>query len=49
MMNATGTEATLRNLEPAAFAKQHVAGRHANVLEVDLHVTVRRIVVAEHA
>ena len=48
-MNAPGSEPALRDFEPAAFAEQHVARRHADVLEVDFHVAVRRVVVAEHA
>ena len=48
VMYAPGTQAALRNLEAAPFAEQHIGGRHAHVLEVDLHVPVRRIVEAEH-
>ena len=43
-----GPEAALRDLEAAALAEQHVRRRHAHVLEHDLGVPVRRIVVAEH-
>ena len=48
VMDAPGTEAPLRDLEAAALAEQDVLRRHAHVLEVDLAVAVRRVVVAEH-
>ena len=48
VMDASGAEPALRDLESAAFAEQHVSGRHANVLEQDLRVPVRRVVEAEH-
>ena len=47
-MDAARAEPSLRDLEAAAFAEQHVRRRHAHVLERDLRVPVRRIVVAEH-
>ena len=43
-----GPEATLRDLEAAALAQQQVGNGHADVLEVEFGVAVRRIVVAEH-
>src|SRR5215475_15169481 len=49
MMDAAGAEPPLRDLETAAFAEQDVRCRHANVLEHDLGVAVRRIVIAEEA
>ena len=48
MVDAAGAEAALRDLEAAPLAEQHVGGRHAHVLEQDLGVAVRRVVVAEH-
>ena len=47
-MDAARAEPPLRDLEAAAFAEQDVRDRHAHVLEVDLAVAVRRVVVAEH-
>ena len=38
----------LRDLEAAPFAQQHVGRRHADVVERDFGVAVRRVVVAEH-
>ena len=48
MMDAAGPEAALRDLEAAAFAEQKVAGRHAHILEQNIGVAVRRVVIAEH-
>ena len=41
--------AALRNLESAAFAKQHVRRRHADISKCDLGMPVRRMIVAEDA
>ncbi len=48
-MDAARSEAALRDLEAAALAEDHVVGRHAHVIEHDLGMAVRRVVVAEHA
>ena len=49
VVDAARAQAALGDLEAAALAEQDVGRRHAHVLEVDLHVAVRRVVVAEHA
>mmetsp|Transcript_1306 Transcript_1306/g.2603 ORF Transcript_1306/g.2603 Transcript_1306/m.2603 type:complete len:280 (-) Transcript_1306:1813-2652(-) len=48
MMDAPRPETALGNLEPAPFAKQHVAGRHAHIVEDELGMAVGRIVRAEN-
>ena len=48
VVDAAGAEASLRDLEAASLAEQHVRRRHAHVLEEHLAVAVRRVVVAEH-
>jgi hypothetical protein len=48
VVDAARPEAPLGDLEAAALAEQHVAGRHAHVLEHHLGVAVRRVVEAEH-
>ncbi len=48
VVDAARPEPALRDLEAAAFAEQDVVDRHAHVLELDLGVAVRRVVVAEH-
>ena len=48
MVNAPGTEPSLRDLEPATLAEQQVRRGHANVLEHDLGVPVRGVVEPEH-
>ena len=47
-MDAAGAEPALRDLEAAPLAQQDVLDRHAHVLELDLGVAVRRVVIAEH-
>jgi len=47
MMDTARPEPSLRDLEAAPLAEQHVRNRHAHVLQLDLHVAVRRVVVAE--
>ena len=47
MMDASGAEPSLGNLEAAAFAEQDVRCRHAHVFEQDLAVPMRCIAVAE--
>ena len=47
VVNAPRPEPALRDLEAAALAEQHVRRRHAHVLERDLRMAVRRVVVAE--
>src|ERR1019366_7526900 len=46
-MNAARPETSLRDLESSALAQHDVRNRNAHILERDLHVTVRRVVVAE--
>ena len=48
MVDAARPEPPLRDLEAPALAEQHVRRRHAHVVELDLHVPVRRVVIAEH-
>ena len=48
VVDAARPKAPLRDLEPAAFAQQHVRGGDADVVELDFHVPVGRIVIAEH-
>ena len=48
MVDAAGAEAQLRDLEAASLAEEDVLLRHAHVREPDVHVAVRRVVVAEH-
>lgn len=48
VVNTPGTETALNNLEPAAWAKDHAALRHADIIEAEVTVTVRSIVIAEH-
>jgi hypothetical protein len=48
VMDAARAEAHLRNLEAAAFAEQDVLLRHADIVQLDVHVAARRVVVAEH-
>lgn len=47
MMDTSWAETTLDDLEAAARTKDHVLGRHADIVEGDLTVTVGCIVVAE--
>src|SRR5207344_3319022 len=48
MMDTARPEPDLRNLEPAAFAEQDVVLRHANIVEAQMHVAARRVVVPEY-
>jgi hypothetical protein len=48
MVDAPRPEAPLSNLEAAALAEEHVGRRHAHILQLDLHVAVRRVVIAEY-
>ena len=48
VMDAARAEAHLRDLEAAALAEQHVLLRHPNVVEAQMHVAARRMVVPEH-
>ena len=43
-----GPQTALRDFEAAPFAEQQIFRRHAHVLELDFHVPVRRVVIAEH-
>src|SRR5579875_1571052 len=47
MMNASGSQAALRDLKAAALAEQHVAARYANVCEAYFGMAVRRVVITE--
>ena len=47
-MDASGSEASLRDLKAAPLAQQNILHRHARVDEIDLRVAVRRMIVAEH-
>lgn len=47
-MDAAGSQAHLADLEAAALAQQDVRGGHAAVLEAQVHVAARRVIVAEH-
>ena len=48
MMDAARPKPPLRDFEAAAFAEQHrIDGVDADVLQLDLHMAVRRIVIAE--
>ena len=47
-MDAARPEPALRHLEAAAAAEDQVLLRHAHVLEADVHVAVRGIIVAVH-
>ena len=46
MVDAARPEAALRDLEPPALAEQQVRRGHADVLELDFHMAVRRVVIA---
>ena len=48
MMDASGAKPPLRDFEAAAFAEQHVADGHADVVENDLRGAVGHAVEAEH-
>ena len=43
-MNAPRPEPALRDLEPPALAEQNILSRHADILEHDLGMAMRRIV-----
>ena len=47
-MDTAGPESNLADLESAALAQQHVGSRHPAVVELQVHVAARRVVVAEH-
>ena len=49
MMNATRTQTPLGNLEAPAAAQDDIAFGNAHVVELDMHVSVWRVVVAENA
>ena len=48
VVDAAGAEAYLRDLEAASLPEQDVLLRHAHVGEAQVHVAVRRVVLAEH-
>ena len=47
MMDTPRPEPPLRNLEPAPFAQEHVRRRNADILQLDFHMAVRRIIIPE--
>ena len=47
-MDAARSEPHLRDFETAAFAEQHVFLRHPHIVEAQMHVAARRMVVTEH-
>ena len=47
MVNAARAETQLADLETSPFAEEHVVGRDAHVVETNVHVAVRGIVLAE--
>src|SRR5215471_2280939 len=47
VVNATRAEPALSNLEPTALTQQHIRNRHAYVLEKDLGMPVRGVVIAK--
>jgi hypothetical protein len=47
MVDTTGAKTSLNNLETAAFTKHNVVQRYADILEGDVTVTVRGVVVAK--
>lgn len=49
VVDASGAQAALHDLEAAALAEDHGVQRHAHVGEGDVAVAVRGVVVAEHA
>ena len=48
VMDASGAEPDLRDLEAAAFAEEHVRPGHPHVVQLDVHVAVGRVVLAKH-
>ena len=46
MMDAAGPEPALRDLEAPALAEDQIVLRHADIVEADVHMAVRRVVVA---
>src|SRR6267142_7082498 len=48
VMDAARSEPDLRDFKTAAFAEQHVFLRHPAIVEAQMHVAARRVVVAEH-
>ena len=48
MMDPAGSQPTLGDLKPSAFPQQHVRNWDPDVLELHLHVAVRRVVIAEY-
>lgn len=47
MVDTAGPETALDDLETAAFAEDHCGKRNPDVLELDLAVSVGRVIVAE--
>src|SRR5689334_14550481 len=48
VMNAPGTKAALRDLEAPPLTEQHIGSRDPDIVELDLRVSMRRIVKPEH-
>ena len=47
MVDAPGTEPSLRDLETAPLAEQHIGGRDPDIIEKNFGVTMRRLVVTK--
>jgi hypothetical protein len=47
VVNAAGPEPTLRDLETAAIAQQHIGGRDPGIVEKNFGVAMRRLVIAK--
>src|SRR5207253_9970495 len=48
MVDAAGSEPALRDVESATFAEKKVIDWNAHMVENDLHVSVRRVVITEN-
>ena len=48
MVDAAWSQSHLRDFKAPAFTEQHVFFRYADVVKVNVHVTMRGIVVAEN-
>src|SRR5262245_17629166 len=48
VVNAPRPKPPLSDLEAASFPEQHIRRRHSHIIELDLHMAVRCIVISEH-
>ena len=48
MMYPPRSEPALRNFKAPPLAQQHVLGRHTHVGKLDMHMSMRRVIVAKH-